>query len=358
MKLNKWTMALAAAGVVSLSSVAQAQESVSTAAGKASMTLSGYVSTSYSNDNTTDNTDDAFALDLVDLKFEGALGGSDTWAAGYTVELWMDPDANGLNTSGTTGQQGVELYQANIDLVIPFGDDNDIKLKVGQFETVVGHETSNYNANTFYTRSQAFAYEPTHHTGLLATYAPANTAGLTISAGVVNDDSTSVTNAEVGGGTAYLVKLDYTVGEGAGFLEGTVLTYGRVEGAAASSSTDKDNQYVGASIPLPIEKLSYGLAWDIQEEDSEADTNVVGHYLSYKATDDLTVHFRYEHGNLNDGTTTGGVDVGVDGLQAYTVGLDYKMWKNVTTRVEFSSVGSDAAEQDTETLVFNVIYSF
>ena len=48
MKMNKWTMALAAAGVVSLSSVAQAQEAAAGAeALAASTTLSGYVSTSY-----------------------------------------------------------------------------------------------------------------------------------------------------------------------------------------------------------------------------------------------------------------------------------------------------------------------
>ena len=48
MKMNKWTMALAAAGVVSLSSVAQAQEAAAGAnALAASTTLSGYVSTSW-----------------------------------------------------------------------------------------------------------------------------------------------------------------------------------------------------------------------------------------------------------------------------------------------------------------------
>ncbi|SVE18659.1 uncharacterized protein METZ01_LOCUS471513, partial [marine metagenome] len=48
MKMNKWTMALAAAGVVSLSSVAQAQEAAAGAnALAASTTLSGYISTSY-----------------------------------------------------------------------------------------------------------------------------------------------------------------------------------------------------------------------------------------------------------------------------------------------------------------------
>ena len=67
MKMNKWTMALAAAGVVSLSSVAQAQEAAAGAnALAASTTLSGYVSTSYTVDDVTGN-DDSFDLDVVDL---------------------------------------------------------------------------------------------------------------------------------------------------------------------------------------------------------------------------------------------------------------------------------------------------
>ena len=54
MKMNKWTMALAAAGVVSLPSVAQAQEAAAGAdALAASTTLSGYVSTSYTMDGTS-----------------------------------------------------------------------------------------------------------------------------------------------------------------------------------------------------------------------------------------------------------------------------------------------------------------
>ncbi len=52
MKMNKWTMGLAAAGIVSLSSVAQAQDAAAGAeALAASTTLSGYVSTGYNYGN-------------------------------------------------------------------------------------------------------------------------------------------------------------------------------------------------------------------------------------------------------------------------------------------------------------------
>ena len=76
MKMNKWTMGLAAAGVVTLSSVAQAQDAAAGAeALAASTTLSGYVSTGYKYAN-SDSTGyfragdgrNAFSLDVVDLK--------------------------------------------------------------------------------------------------------------------------------------------------------------------------------------------------------------------------------------------------------------------------------------------------
>jgi len=351
MKMNKWTMALAAAGVVSLSSVAQAQEAAAGAnALAASTTLSGYVSTSYTTDD-TGTSRDSFALDVVDLKFASAQGAGE-YATGYTVELWMDPDANGLDTvnSALGGENGVEIYQANIDLRLPVG--NGLDLKVGQFTTVVGHETYNVNENAFYTRSHGFAVEPTHHTGVLASYQATDDLG--ISVGFVNDTTSANTNND-NGGTAYLVSLGYTIPDSAGFLSGTQLTYARVDGANGSgaANSEVDSQYLGASIPLPVEGLSYNLAWDIRENaGTTADDNVLGHYLSYAATAEMTVNVRYETGNRNGG-------VNYDGITATSVGIDYKLWENVISRVEYISDDWDGnANGADESLVFNIIYSF
>ena len=85
MKMNKWTMALAAAGVVSLSSVAQAQEAAAGAdALAASTTLTGYVSTSYTLDGVDAGTpggywrsgedNNQFSLDVVSLTLASAQG--------------------------------------------------------------------------------------------------------------------------------------------------------------------------------------------------------------------------------------------------------------------------------------------
>jgi len=355
MKMNKWTLALAAAGVVSLSSVAQAQEAPAGAnALAASTTLSGYVSTSYTvvDGSRLAADNDSFNLDVIDLKFASNQGAGE-YATGYTVELWAGPNANTLGTGDATDD--IEVMQANIDLRIPVG--NGLDLKVGQFQTVVGHETYNYTENAFYTRSHGFAVEPTHHTGLLASYQA--TDDLSLSVGVVNDTTSATTNADAGG-TAYLVSLGYTVPDSAGFLSGTQLTYARVDGAGGAG-VEVDNQYIGASIPLPVEGLSYNIAWDIRENTgTTADDNVVGHYLSYAASDAATINVRYEHGNRNQAAVIGGAAaVNYDGIDSVTIGLDYQLWENVISRVEYRSDDWDSnADGADESVVFNIIYSF
>ena len=78
-KTNKWTMALAAAGVVTLSPFAQAQEAVAPAeVESASIELSGYVATAYAMGshpasgggntfNSGSASTDKFRMDIVSL---------------------------------------------------------------------------------------------------------------------------------------------------------------------------------------------------------------------------------------------------------------------------------------------------
>ena len=115
MKFNKWTVALAAVGVVSLASAAKAEEkpsSVMTAL--SSTTISGTVDTSMEWNPGTGNQNlppykfnspsmaDGFNLDVVQLTIEKPLDESD-WAAGYRADLWFGPYANQLGTQSVSG---------------------------------------------------------------------------------------------------------------------------------------------------------------------------------------------------------------------------------------------------------------
>src|SRR6267142_1777744 len=96
MKFNKWTVGLAAVGLVSLASAARAEEKgnmVQTAL--ASTTISGYVDTSMQwnfgtgNDRLPDykfggsSKADGFNLNVVQLTIEKPIEPADSWGAGY-----------------------------------------------------------------------------------------------------------------------------------------------------------------------------------------------------------------------------------------------------------------------------------
>src|SRR3974390_1716348 len=111
MKLEKWTAALAGAGLVSLAAAATAEEKSSAVmTALASTTLSGYVDTSAQWNFGTGNANpapykfntpskaDGFNLDVVQLRIEKPLDESE-WAAGYRVDFSMGPDPNPFNTA-------------------------------------------------------------------------------------------------------------------------------------------------------------------------------------------------------------------------------------------------------------------
>src|SRR6266702_3555519 len=117
MKFNKWTIGLAAVGVVSLASAARAEEKASSVmTALSSTTLSGYVDTSAQWNLGTGNLHnpgyafnpatkaDGFNLNVVKLSLEKPADAADQWGAGYKVDVLFGPDANvgvGLGTSST-----------------------------------------------------------------------------------------------------------------------------------------------------------------------------------------------------------------------------------------------------------------
>src|SRR6266699_2711660 len=142
MKFNKWTLALAAGGVVSLGSIAQADEKpmsqVMTAV--SSTTLSGYVDTS---------------------------------------AIWKFGTGN-VNLPGR--QYDGPTKQAYVSLRVPAA--NGIDLKAGVFDPIIGYESFESYLNPNFSRSYGHGLEPKQHTGVLASYKA--TDAVSFSAGVAN----------------------------------------------------------------------------------------------------------------------------------------------------------------------------
>jgi len=205
MKVNQWTMGLAAAGVISFGAVAQAEEKPSNQVLTAisGTQISGYVSTSVhwnpgqstgfagaAGSSYLAGKGDGFNLDVIQLTFSKPLDEGE-WSAGYVAELWAGPDAGvlGNTLSGAAGTAGnLSLAQGYIALNVPVG--NGLTVKVGTFNTIVGYEGNNSPDNPNYSRSYAYTVGPFQHEGILASYKLCDVASF--QAGIANAQNTGL----------------------------------------------------------------------------------------------------------------------------------------------------------------------
>tara|TARA_A100001037_G_scaffold23776_1_gene19587 strand:+ start:436 stop:1479 length:1044 start_codon:yes stop_codon:yes gene_type:complete len=344
-KTNKWTLALAAAGIVSLPSLANAQEAAAGAdALAASTTLSGYVSTSYTfQDGTgadigkTNEDPDQFKLDVVSLTLSSPQGAGE-YATGYTVGMWIGPDDQHTD-------ENFSLTQANIDLRLPVG--TGIDLKVGYFGTVVGYEVYEYTDNAFFQRGLGFFMEPTHHTGILASYQLTDDLGIT--AGIVNDGGAVANNNQGDNNAATAITASYTTPDSMGFAGGTSVYVATVQDLNAFGTGSADFWYASVGLPTGVEGLSVDLAADWVDWEAGGDDEIYQLYASYALSEKATLNARYEWGTSDENSWTG--------LESVAVGVTYDLWDNVLSRVEYMSTSEDGSEDD-DTLAFNLIYSF
>src|SRR5436190_8003907 len=243
MKVEKWTVALATLGVISLPCIGSAEEqpsSVMTAL--SSTTLSGYVDTSAQWNFGTGNANmppykfggpskaDGFNLDVVQLRIEKPLDESE-WSAGYRADLWFGPDANVLGTQSTlsTGVSDFAIRQAYAALRVPVF--NGIDFKLGVFDSIIGYESVESPNNPNYPRSYGHSIEPQTETGLLASYrfsdlvsasvGVANTVGPVINSRAFAPLQTFNPYAE--SYKAYMGSIAITAPESMGFLQGSTL---------------------------------------------------------------------------------------------------------------------------------------
>jgi len=373
MKVNKWTIGLAAAGLVSLPSGARAEEKASPLMTALSSTMiSGYVSSSVwwvpgtGNANTpgfsyagtpslagpTGNSKaDGFNLDVIKLSIERPLD-EGQWSAGYKADLLFGPDANGFNT-GSVGAsvQDFAIKQAYVALRAPAG--NGLDLKLGVWDTIIGYETFDSGNNPNYTRSYGYTLEPTTHTGLLATYQLSEMLG--IAAGIANTFGPTINlKGHPPTGTAaesyktYMGSLAFTAPESLGFMQGSTLYVGVINGFDTGFGDDRTHWYAGGTIATPVAGLKLGASVDYSTADVDGAANdnpyagAYAAYLSFAASEKLSFHARGEYADSDYAAfspNTGKVF-------ALTGTVQYDLWKNVLSRLEarwdHSANGDDA----------------
>jgi hypothetical protein len=375
MKVNNWTLGLAAVGMVTLPTVMQADEKVTLSpinSAVSSTVLSGYVDTSMHWNLGTGNQfvpgfgyntsakQDGFNLNAVKLALEKPLD-ENQWSAGYKAEVMFGPNAQilgtlpGLNT-GTSDSQ-IAIKQAYVNLRAPLG--NGLDIKVGVFDTIIGYESTDGPNNPNYTRSYGYTIEPTTHTGVLATYQVSDMLGF--SAGVANSFGPAVggsgfsTPANPSNDRAwynraesyktYMGSVALKAPASLGFLEGSTLYAGVINGFNGSANADQTSWYLGGTIATPLKGLKLGASYDylgISHQpltaNQSAYANAAALYASFQATEKLSLHVRGEYATHSDTggfalvSPTGGVFP--DKVVAITGTVQYDLWKNVLTRLE------------------------
>jgi len=398
---NKWTVALAALGLVSVASVAQAEEKASSVlTSLSSTTISGYVDTSahwnFGTGNAnpapykfnSSNKADGFNLNVVQLRLDKPLDESE-WAAGYRFDLWAGPDANVLNTqsSGLGTGSDLGIRQAYVALRAPLG--NGLDLKMGVFDSIIGYESIEAGNNPNYTRSYGHSLEPQTHTGLLASYrfcdmfsasaGVANTTGPTINDRAFNPQDVG-SDGKAESYKTYMGSVAVTAPESLGFLQGSTLYAGVVSGfnqnaGGTGFGLPTQSYYVGATIATPVTGLRLGAAWDLLDANTtytgikvNADVNTLAGYASFQATEKLSLHGRFEwvHIDADDPALISTHDE----VYATTATVQYDLWANVMTRLEFrwdhmdqgkafgGTVQGAPDRANAYLLALNVIYKF
>jgi hypothetical protein len=354
---NKWTLGLAAVGLVSLTTGARAQSTNAAPAAiplttaLSATTISGYVDTSMvwvpgtGNGNPVITSPngvshaDSFALDSADVKIARAPDAG-KWTAGYTLEAQYGPDA--INPFA-----GTPLRQAYVELMVPVG--NGLDLEVGQWDNIIGYESNDDYKNPNWSRSYGYDLEPVTHTGILGTYkfSDAFSAQFGVADTLTGPGNATANNLYGGPESkkAIVSLLTLTAPDSWGGLKGSTLSAGFDDGPGTLAS-DRQHLYVGATINTPVKGLTFGAAYDSVWNNNISSFTTVGYassigaYASYAFTDKATFNLRaeYAHGAVY---APPGVALPVpfpgvnEEIFELTATFQYQLWDNVTSRLEF-----------------------
>jgi hypothetical protein len=392
MKFNKWTVGLAAVGVVSLASAARADEKMSSLqTALSNTTISGYVDTAATwRPGTDQNTlsgganvpsysfakNDGFSLNAVDIAIDKPEDDS-PWAAGYHVEWMVGPDSVVAGTG---------IRQAYVTLRTPVG--NGLDWKVGVWDTIVGYESNSDPLNPNYTRSYAYTMEPTTHTGVLATYKINDM--VTIQAGIADGSNVAGGPGGVNGVSAiesqkaYMGDVQFTAPDSAGWAKGATMTMAIIDSAGQGAADPGSTSfYAGMTLPTPVSMLKIGSCFDYLDIHNGHITGNNGNdsvwniafYSTIQATDKLSFNLRAEYLSAADlSAADAGVILtpvyGKNTAEELTATVQYNLWANVISRAEvrwdhtehFNSFGANPAgapfRNNDFLLALNLIYQF
>jgi len=393
MKFNQWTLGLAAVGAVSMASAVRADEAklsqLNTAV--ANTVISGYVDVAaqYNPGNPSTVTTagllggkvDSINVNNVTISLDKALDES-PWASGYHVDLNWGIDA-------IAGAAGTPLRQGYVTVRTPVG--NGIDWKVGLFDGVTGYEGNTGYSNPNYTRSLAYQINPASAAGVLGSYKVMD--GVSVQAGIANRGTTFAgapagplsTGNQVGAFQSstglsskdYIAAISLTAPESWGWLKGSTLNAGTFQGFDNGAV---NNYSVNATLSTPVTGLKFGVAWDAVQsltaypvgyggpnvgKNLSVDGNIYGVYATYQATEKLSLNLRGEYvDSTDDYYLKQGRGNGKG--EELTATVQYDLWANVVSRVEFrwdhaeagKQFGATGGNENAYLVALNLVYKF
>jgi hypothetical protein len=364
MKFNKWTLGLAAVGLVSLTSAARADETKVSQLNTAlsNTTISGYVDVAAQfNPNGGGGAPNYYYgqpangvnLNVVDIAIDHPMDES-PWAAGYHVEFWVGPNGTALGV-------GNDIRQAYIALRTPLG--NGIDWKIGVFDTIVGYESTTTLNNPNYSHSYGYNMEPTTHTGILGAYkindiatvqagvadtSYAGAGAYTAAAGGFGGNTSGMYLPTIMGGVTLTAPDSFGWAKGGTVAFDIINTSGNIAGisdAASYNGASATTYYAGVTLPTPIAALKFGASFDyLNARDVSANAWDGALYGTYQFNDKLSLNLRAEYyngiplnaaGAYQTGPGFGVANGGYQEAQEFTATVQYALWANVLTRLEF-----------------------
>lgn len=397
-RIQKWTLALAAAGLISPGALVKGEEMLHPVLAEVSATtLSGFVDTSAVWQLGTGHTDtarfgdgsdrqDGFNVDLIGITLSKPLSDGG-WSSGYVVSLTDGPDVGDRMT----------FQEAHVKLGVPVG--NGLVLKVGTFYSLAGYEYIERYKNPNFSHSYGYFTEPGPQTGVLAEYKFCE--GVTVIGGVGDAyspswppalRSTSINKYGVAdideAKKNIMAAFCLDAPESFGFLKGadlyTAIISGRSRGTPDAlgnlvQGSDRTDFSMALTWPTPYQKLTAVVTYDYFSQSAndisvpagyapDQHANATALYLIYKPADKFTAANRLNYANGSTGFfgTPVNPSISSDKLLSETLTLSYALWANVITRGEFrwdhdlagASFGNGGGEKNAFSLAMNVIYLF
>jgi len=389
---------LLGAGIVSLPSVAKAEEKPSPLLTAITpTTISGYVDTSIQWNLGTGNQNlppyafggpskaDGFNLNVVKISLEKPIDAADPWAAGYKVDLLAGPDANAFATQSSGIPADFAVKQAYVALHTPILP-NGLDFKVGVWDTIIGYEVFESGNNPNFTRSYGYTMEPTTHTGVLMSYQVCE--ALAVNFGIANTFGPTINQrAPTESYKTYMGSFTLTAPTNCGFMAGSTLSGCIINGFNSATGGNETSYYGGATVNTPVTGLKAGVAFDYMDvHNTSGETWCAGAYVAFQATEKLSFYGRAEYlrdrgdqklfvktvPDPTDPATLITVKSAPDKVMEITTTAQYDLWKNVMTRLELRwdhSLSGEGVWGQTEVtgtgslkneiaLIANIIYKF